>query len=164
MDEASLEPVHVEAPVVAGPRSATWMETWTNVGAPTLFGLVVGALWQWKVQSTLAYGIPNPVQASLLMMLLCAPLFHRLLTQHPQKLWKEYALGVLLLGGFFSAVWMSGYGGFVCGGYLAVVVWIWVSTSWWRFHLPPFRLAIWHTFGVNIGALGGSIMMYGLLG
>jgi len=52
----------------------------------------------------------------------------------------------------------------ICGGYVAIVVWIWVSTSWWRFHLPPFRSALWHTLGVNVGALGGSLLAYNLFG
>ena len=144
------------------PSSATWAETWRNVAAPTLLGLLVGGVWQWQIQPSLSYGVPNPVQASLLLMLLCSPLMHHFLTPHPFGLWKEYALGVALLGGFFLCLDVR-FRGFVCGGYLAVVVWIWVSTSWWRFHLPPFRLAIWHTFGVNIGALGGSLIMFGLV-
>ena len=60
-------------------------------------------------------------------------------------------------------IWSTGFGGFVCGGYVTVVVWIWVSTSWWRFHLPPFRLAIWHAMGVNIGALGGSLLYFSMM-
>ena len=52
---------------------------------------------------------------------------------------------------------------FIRDRYLAVVVWIWVSTSWWRFDLPPFRSAMWHTMGVNIGALGGSLLTYYLV-
>jgi hypothetical protein len=146
------------------PASATWAETWTNVGFPATFGAVVGSAWQWGVQPYLTYELPNPVQGALLLMLLFSPLLHRWLTPHEPSRWLEYLAGSAFLGLFFIAVWMTGYGGFICGGYLAIVVWIWVSTSWWRFHLPPFRLAIWHTLGVNIGALAGSLLTYNLLG
>ena len=83
--------------------------------APTLLGLLVGGVWQWQIQPSLSYGVPNPVQASLLLMLLCSPLMHHFLTPHPFGLWKEYALGVALLGGFFSFVWMSGFEGLFVG-------------------------------------------------
>ena len=146
------------------PTSATWSETWTNVGFPAVFGAVVGGAWQWGVQPHLTYDLPNPVQAALLLMLLLSPLLHWKLTPHEQARWLEYLGGSAFLGLFFIGVWMTGYGGFICGGYLAIVAWIWVSTSWWRFHLPPFRLAIWHTLGVNIGALTGSLLTYNLLG
>ena len=96
-------------------------------------------------------------------MMLFAPLLHRLLTHHPQHRWKEYLGGVAALALPRLWVWSTGLGGFGCGGYLAVVVWIWVSTSWWRFDLPPFRSAMWHTMGVNIGALGGSLLPFYLV-
>ena len=35
-----------------------------NVAAPTLLGLLVGGVWQWQIQPSLSYGVPNPVQAS----------------------------------------------------------------------------------------------------
>ena len=59
------------------PSSATWQETWTNIGAPALFGMLVGALWQVQVQPHLPYPIPNPIHAALLLFLFLSPLFHR---------------------------------------------------------------------------------------
>ncbi len=146
------------------PSSATWKETWVNVGFPTFFGVAVGATWQVAVQPHLPYDVPNPVQAALLLLLLLSPLFHRWLTDHASSRWKEYLAGASVLSGFLLAVWMTGYGALVCGGYLAIVVWIWISTSWWRFHLPPFRSALWHTLGVNVGALAGSVLAFNLTG
>ena len=161
------EAVEAEAPVeihVQQPVSATWKETWDNVIFPTLFGLAVGAAWQALISPQLTYGLPNPPQGALIVMMLCSPLLHKTLTPHPQAMWLDYLGGIAVLALPLMFVWSTGLGGFVCGGYLAVVVWIWLSTSWWRFHLPPFRLAIWHTLGVNIGALGGSLLYYSLLG
>jgi hypothetical protein len=162
MEEEASVAINVRPPSL--PTTATWEETWTNVGFPTLFGVVTGGAWQVMVQPRLTYGMPNPVQGALLLMLVLTPLLHRWLTDHPGERWNEYLGGVAVLGLFFIGVWTTGYGGFICGGYLAVVVWIWVSTSWWRFHLPPFRLALWHTLGVNVGALAGSLLVYNLVG
>ena len=160
MEEASSPSVEVEPSLR---RSATWGETFQNVIAPTMFGMAAGGGWQALVSPHLTYGMPNPPQGGLLLMMLFAPLLHRLLTHHPQHRWKEYLGGVAALALPLMLVWSTGLGGFVCGGYLAVVVWIWVSTSWWRFDLPPFRSAMWHTMGVNIGALGGSLLTYYLV-
>ena len=145
-------------------RNADWGETWTNIGAPTLFGVIVGSLWQWQIVPRLSSVWPNPVQGSLLVMLLLSPLFHRLLTSHEFSRWKEYALGVLLPGLYIAAVWfIPGQTGLFCVGYLATIAWVWMCTSWWRFELPPFRSAVWHTLGVNIGALGASILTFNLM-
>jgi len=160
MEEASSPSVEVEPSLR---RSATWGETFQNVIAPTMFGMAAGGGWQALVSPHLTYGMPNPPQGGLLLMMLFAPLLHRLLTHHPQHRWKEYLGGVAALAFPLLLVWSTGLGGFVCGGYLAVVVWIWVSTSWWRFDLPPFRSAMWHTMGVNIGALGGSLLTFYLV-
>ena len=160
MEETSSPSVEVEPSLR---RSATWGETFQNVIAPTMFGMAAGGGWQALVSPHLTYGMPNPPQGGLLLMMLFAPLLHRLLTHHPQHRWKEYLGGVAALALPLMLVWSTGLGGFVCGGYLAVVVWIWVSTSWWRFDLPPFRSAMWHTMGVNIGALGGSLLTYYLV-
>ena len=160
MEEASSPSVEVEPSLR---RSATWGETFQNVIAPTMFGMAAGGGWQALVSPHLTYGMPNPPQGGLLLMMLFAPLLHRLLTHHPQHRWKEYLGGVAALAFPLLLVWSTGLGGFVCGGYLAVVVWIWVSTSWWRVALPPFRSAMWHTMGVNIGALGGSLLTFYLV-
>ena len=108
MDEASEAEVALVTP--APPASATWAETWTNVGAPALFGLVVGAVWQVQVQPHLAYPLPNPIHAALLLFLLMSPLFHRWLTPHEGSRWKEYLAGVAVLGVFFGGVWTTGFG------------------------------------------------------
>ena len=160
MEEASSPSVEVEPSLR---RSATWGETFQNVIAPTMFGMAAGGGWQALVSPHLTYGMPNPPQGGLLLMMLFAPLLHRLLTHHPQHRWKEYLGGVAALAFPLLLVWSTGLGGFVCGGYLAVVVWIWVSTSWGRVDLPPFRSAMWHTMGVNIGALGGSLLTFYLV-
>lgn len=163
MDEHAVEATSIEVEPQP-PRSATWRETFDNVVAPTLFGVVVGAAWEALAMPLNPYPMPNPPQGGLLLMMLFSPLLHRLLTNHPGDRWTEYLAGVASLALPLMLVWSTGLGGFVCGGYLTVVVWIWVSTSWWRFHLPPFRSAIWHTMGVNIGALGGSLLYFSMFG
>ena len=154
----------IPAPPSAPPQSATWRETTENVIAPTMFGVVCGAGWEALITPHLSYHLPNPPQGGLLLMMLFSPLLHRFLTHHPQERWKEYLAGVAALAFPLLLIWSTGLGAFVCGGYLAVIVWIWVCTSWWRFNLPPFRLALWHTLGVNIGALSGSLLFFSLFG
>ncbi len=162
MEAAAVEQTPILDLASDPPRTATWRETFENVIAPTMFGFVAGAGWQVYLSPHLTYGLPNPPQGGLLLMMLFSPLLHRWLTHHPQNRWKEYLSGIAALALPLLLIWSTGQGGFVCGGYLAVVVWIWVSTSWWRFNLPPFRLALWHTLGVNIGALGGSLLSFNL--
>ena len=163
MEAAAVEQTPILDLASDPPSTATWRETVDNVIAPTVFGFVAGAGWQIYLSPHLTYGLPNPPQGGLLLMMLFSPLLHRWLTHHPQKRWKEYLGGVAALTFPLFLIWSTGLGGFVCGGYLAVVVWIWISTSWWRFNLPPFRLALWHTLGVNIGALGGSLLSFSLI-
>ena len=55
------------------PMSATWAETWVNVVFPTLFGMVAGAFWQASISPQLTYGLPNPPQGGLLIMMLFSP-------------------------------------------------------------------------------------------
>jgi hypothetical protein len=69
-------------------------------------------------------------------------------------------VGVAALAFPLLLIWSTGLGGFVCGGYIAAIVWVAISTSWWRFHLPPFRSALWHTLGVNMGAFGGAFLVF----
>ena len=163
MEAAAVEQTPILDLASDPPSTATWRETVDNVIAPTVFGFVAGAGWQIYLSPHLTYGLPNPPQGGLLLMMLFSPLLHRLLTHHPQNRWKEYLGGVAAPTFPLLLIWSTGLGGFVCGGYLAVVVWIWISTSWWRFNLPPFRLALWHTLGVNIGALGGSLLSFSLI-
>ena len=109
------------------PMSATWAETWVSVVFPTLFGMAAGALWQAFISPQLTYGLPNPPQGGLLIMMLFSPLLHRWLTPHPQSMWLDYLGGIAALGLPLMFVWSTGMGGSVCGGYLTVVLWIWVQ-------------------------------------
>ena len=76
------------------------------------------------ISPQLTYGLPNPPQGGLLIMMLFSPLLHRWLTPHPQSMWLDYLGGIAALGLPLMFVWSTGMGGFVCGGYLTVVLWI----------------------------------------
>ena len=42
--------------------------------------LAVGAAWQALISPQLTYGLPNPPQGALIVMMLCSPLLHKMLT------------------------------------------------------------------------------------
>ena len=104
--------------------------------------------------------LPNPVHGAFLVSLVLSPLLYRILLDDEASRWREYTLGLASLGLLFSVIWLSGWGAMFCGGYGALLVWVWVSTDWGRYNLPPFRYGLWHAFGINLGALAGGIFAY----
>ena len=90
MEAAAVEQTPILDLASDPPRTATWRETFENVIAPTMFGFLAGAGWQVYLSPHLTYGLPNPPQGGLLLMMLFSPLLHRWLTHHPQNRWKEY--------------------------------------------------------------------------
>ena len=154
--------VPVDAPFIA---RALDMETGIkHILAPAFFGALVGALWQWKVMPHIGeINLPNPVHGAFFVSLLLSPLLYRVLLDHEASRWKEYTLGLASLGSLLSVIWLSGWGAMFCGGYGALLVWVWVSTDWGRYNLPPFRYGLWHAFGINLGALAGGIFAFSQL-
>ena len=71
-------------------------------------------------------------------------------------------LGMLTPGLFFIMIWFSGWGALFCGAYGPLLIWVWISTSWGQFDLPPFRYGIWHSFAINIGGFAGAILAFNL--
>ena len=132
-----------------------------HILAPAFFGALVGGLWQWKVMPQIGeINLPNPVHGAFLVSLVLSPLLYRILLDDEASRWKEYTLGLASLGLLFSVIWLSGWGAMFCGGYGALLVWVWVSTDWGRYNLPPFRYGLWHAFGINLGALAGGIFAF----
>tara|TARA_B100001769_G_C21820883_1_gene446212 strand:+ start:174 stop:668 length:495 start_codon:yes stop_codon:yes gene_type:complete len=151
--------VPADAPFIA---RALDMETGLrHILAPAFFGALVGGLWQWKVMPQIGeINLPNPVHGAFLVSLVLSPLLYRILLDDEASRWKEYTLGLASLGLLFSVIWLSGWGAMFCGGYGALLVWVWVSTDWGRYNLPPFRYGLWHAFGINLGALAGGIFAF----
>jgi len=157
--ESDRVEVPADAPFIA---RALDMETGLrHILAPAFFGALVGGLWQWKVMPQIGeINLPNPVHGAFLVSLVLSPLLYRILLDDEASRWKEYTLGLASLGLLFSVIWLSGWGAMFCGGYGALLVWVWVSTDWGRYNLPPFRYGLWHAFGINLGALAGGIFAY----
>tara|TARA_B100001094_G_scaffold216280_1_gene210390 strand:- start:191 stop:685 length:495 start_codon:yes stop_codon:yes gene_type:complete len=157
--ESDRVEVPADAPFIA---RALDMETGLrHILAPAFFGALVGGLWQWKVMPQIGeINLPNPVHGAFLVSLLLSPLLYRILLDDEASRWREYTLGLASLGLLFSVIWLSGWGAMFCGGYGALLVWVWVSTDWGRYNLPPFRYGLWHAFGINLGALAGGIFAY----
>ena len=157
--ESDRVEVPADAPFIA---RALDMETGLrHILAPAFFGALVGGLWQWKVMPQIGeINLPNPVHGAFLVSLVLSPLLYRILLDDEASRWKEYTLGLASLGLLFLVIWLSGWGAMFCGGYGALLVWVWVSTDWGRYNLPPFRYGLWHAFGINLGALAGGIFAY----
>ena len=157
--ESDRVEVPADAPFIA---RALDMETGLrHILAPAFIGALVGGLWQWKVMPQIGeINLPNPVHGAFLVSLVLSPLLYRILLDDEASRWREYTLGLASLGLLFSVIWLSGWGAMFCGGYGALLVWVWVSTDWGRYNLPPFRYGLWHAFGINLGALAGGIFAY----
>ena len=131
-----------------------------HIIAPAIFGLIVGIIFQEFV--TPEYKWPSPPQGALLTSILLSPLLYFILVRDEASRWHEYTLGLALPGSIFFMIWFSGWGALFCGGYGALLVWVWISTSWGRFELPPFRYGVWHTFAIDIGAFSGALLAYSI--
>lgn len=102
----------------------------------------------------------NPVQTSLLVGIALSPLLG-LATKQERLL--DHMFGFALLNGIFALMWFSPNAGFFCGGYLTMMIWVWMSLNWWKYELPSFRFGVWHAVGMEIGAFGGAIIASGLV-
>jgi len=163
MDEekGSLE-VPIDAPFLM--RTLDLETGLKHILAPAFLGAILGGIWQWKVMPGIGeINLPNPIHGAFIISILLSPLLYRILLDTESSRWYEYTLGLSALGLAFSIIWLSGWGAMFCGGYGALLVWVWISTDWGRYEFPPFRYGLWHAFGINLGALAGSVLAFQLL-
>ena len=131
-----------------------------HIIAPALIGLILGALSEQFL--TPNYAWPSPPQAAMIGSILLSPLMYVLLVRDElSRIW-EYSIGMTLPGLFFIMIWFSGWGALFCGGYGAILIWVWISTSWGQYKLPPFRYGFWHAFAINIGGFAGALITFGI--
>lgn len=131
-----------------------------HIIAPAVFGMVVGILFQEYI--TPQYNWPSPPQGAILSSIILSPLLYFVLVRDKASRWFEYTLGLATPGTIFFMIWFSGWGAVFCGGYGALLLWVWISTSWGRYELPPFRYGVWHAFAVDIGAFSGALLAYSI--
>ena len=131
-----------------------------HIIAPALFGMFFGVIFQQYI--TPDYGWPSPPQGAILASIILSPILYFSLVRDAPSRWYEYTMGLTLPGAIFFMVWFSGWGALFCGGYGALLLWVWISTSWGRFDLPPFRYGVWHAFAVDIGAFSGALLVYSI--
>ncbi len=131
-----------------------------HIIAPALFGMVFGILFQQYV--TPQYQWPSPPQGAILCSLVFSPVLYFILVRDQANRWYEYTLGLAFPGLIFFMIWFSRWGAVFCGGYGALLLWVWISTSWGRFDLPPFRYGVWHAFAVDLGAFSGALLSYSI--
>ncbi len=131
-----------------------------HIIAPALFGMFFGIIFQQYI--TPDYGWPSPPQGAILASIILSPILYFSLVRDAPSRWYEYTMGLTLPGAIFFMVWFSGWGALFCGGYGALLLWVWISTSWGRYDLPPFRYGVWHAFAVDIGAFSGALLVYSI--
>ncbi|MCS5526193.1 MAG: hypothetical protein NZ737_03835 [Candidatus Poseidoniaceae archaeon] len=123
-----------------------------HVSVPGFIGLVLGVL------ATLIDFGPNPMQVALLLAILFSPVIAHL--TKTQIGW-EHSFGLAIICLFEATLWFAGISYF--NTVLVLIVWLWMSSSWWRLELPPFRIGVWHGFGLSFTTLAGGLLAYGLL-
>jgi len=131
-----------------------------HIIAPAMFGVIVGIAFQQYI--TPEYNWPSPPQGAILCSILLSPLLYFTLVRDEPSRWYEYSMGLALPGTIFFMVWFSGWGALFCSGYGALLLWVWISTSWGRYDLPPFRYGVWHAFAVDIGSFSGALLAYSI--
>jgi len=129
-----------------------------HIIAPALIGLVLGIFFQEIIFEK--YGWPSPPQGAILVRVLISPLLYILLVRDEFSRWYEYTLGLCVPGMIFFVMWFSEWGALFCGGYGALLLWVWISTDWGRYDLPPFRYGVWHMFAIDIGAFSGALLSF----
>ena len=162
-DESNDEETQsVAAPVIELPRHGP-LDFDTGIRhiiGPALIGLAFGALAEQFL--TPHYAWPSPPQAAMIGAILLSPLMYFILLKDEASRWWEYSLGMIGPGLFFIMIWFSGWGALFCGGYGALLIWVWISTSWGQYDLPPFRYGVWHCFAINIGGFAGAMLAFGI--
>ena len=119
---------------------------------PGILGFTLGML------ATVVNIGPNPMQVALLLAILLSPAIAHL-TKTP--LGWEHSLGVAIICLLEAALWFAGISYF--NTVLILIVWLWMCASWWRLELPPFRIGVWHGFGLSFSTLAGGLLAFGLL-
>ena len=131
-----------------------------DIIAPALLGLVLGIFFQEIIFEK--YGWPSPPQGAILVSILISPLLYITLVRDEFSRWYEYSLGLCAPGLIFFVMWFSEWGALFCGGYGALLLWVWISTDWGRYDLPPFRYGVWHMFAIDIGAFSGALLSFSI--
>lgn len=131
-----------------------------HIIGPALIGMLLGILAERFLTPNFTW--PSPPQAAMIGSILLSPLLYFILLSDEKSRWWEYSLGIIAPGSYFIMIWFSGWGALFCGGYLPLLIWVWISTSWGQYDLPPFRYGVWHSFAINIGGFAGAILAFNL--
>ena len=141
--------------------SEDWLpDTLRHAISPMLIGVLFGVFWETIILPKLFYGFPSPVQGAFILALIFSPFMYKFLLPNKKGDWNEYAMGLGILGFVYSLIWFTQVGPLLCGGYLSIMVWAWINSTWWQYDLPSFRYGLWHVIGIEIGSMAGGILAY----
>ena len=120
---------------------------------PGIIGFIFGMFFQYVDLRFTAY-YPNPMQYALLLAIVASPLIAKL-TGIPAS--KDHMFGVGVVAMPLAILWFLGFSYFVFA--IPGILWIWMSVSWPQYHLPPFRIGVWHGMGIAFTAFVGVLMV-----
>jgi hypothetical protein len=160
MAEVDVQPIPISSEDEWNSVAGWLPESFRHAISPLMIGLLFGAFWEAIVLPNMAYSYPSPVQGAFILALIFSPLMYKYLLPNNNGDLKEYVMGLGILGLAYSLIWFTEGNAIFCGGYLSIMIWVWINTTWWQYELPSFRYGIWHAIGIDIGALGGGILAY----
>lgn len=115
---------------------------------PTIFGMVlVGACAHYLIRYA------PPMSLALILAVLTAPLL-AYLTRSGK--WNEHMIGVGIVCVPMALFWLLGEN--YCNIAIPFLFWVWMSSTWAKFDLPPFRYGIWHGFGIAFAIIPGAMV------
>jgi hypothetical protein len=160
MDKSEVDVVSI--PVESERNSiGDWLpDSLRHAISPLLIGALFGVFWETIILPKLFYGFPSPVQGAFILALIFSPFMYKFLLPNKKGDWNEYAMGLGILGFVYSLIWFTQVGPLLCGGYLSIMVWAWINSTWWQYDLPSFRYGLWHAIGIEIGAMAGAILAH----
>ena len=136
--EVEVEPIS-EGPMDLKFRHVIW---------PTTFAIILVAIC---AHFFLEYA--PPMSLALILAVVVSPLLG-LLTKSGK--WNEHLCGVAIVCIPMSGFWLLGES--YCNIAIPFMFWVWMSSSWSKYDLPPFRYGIWHGFGIAFSIIPGALL------
>ena len=119
-----------------------------HVTYPSGFGIVLV-----MICGALLAQIAPPMLLSMVIAVLVSPLIGKITKI---KIGWDYSLGVAIACIPNGILWLAGPSFF--NTVIPFFLWAWLSISWSKLKLPPFRYGLWHGYGLAFSILPGAML------